>query len=102
MCLSRLKAIQPSLRFASGPHSLYSRVQASSARLVEPIAGSHPNCLHQLKSHRMGGFLIGGGGGNRTRVRKSSTDSSTYLAMLFNLTWHPPTGGLMTGESPTV
>jgi hypothetical protein len=63
MCLSRLKAIQPSLRFASGPHSLYSRVQASSARLVEPIAGSHPNRLHQLKSHRMGGFLIGGAAG---------------------------------------
>jgi hypothetical protein len=47
------------------------------------------------------GHFIGGGGGNRTRVRKSSTDSSTYLAMLFDLTWHPPTGGLMTGESPT-
>ena len=44
--------------------------------------------------------LIGGGGGNRTRVRKSSTVSSTYLAMLFSLTWHPPTGGLMTGEPP--
>ncbi len=26
------------------------------------------------------GFVIGGGGGNRTRVRKPSTDSSTYLA----------------------
>ncbi len=25
------------------------------------------------------GFVIGGGGGNRTRVRKSSTVSSTYL-----------------------
>jgi hypothetical protein len=48
------------------------------------------------------GHFIGGGGGNRTRVRKSSTDSSTYLAMLFDLTWHPPTGGLMTGESPIV
>ncbi len=44
--------------------------------------------------------LIGGGGGNRTRVRKSSTVSSTYLAMLFSLTRHPPTGGLMTGEPP--
>jgi hypothetical protein len=28
----------------------------------------------------------GGDGGNRTRVRKPSTDSSTYLAMFFNLT----------------
>ena len=45
---------------------------------------------------------IGGDGGNRTRVRKPSTGSSTYLAMLFNLTWQPPTGGLMTGESPIV
>jgi len=25
------------------------------------------------------GFVIGGAGGNRTRVRKSSKDSSTYL-----------------------
>ena len=54
----------------------------------------------KLKNHLKGGFLIGGGGGNRTRVRKSSTGSSTYLAMLFNLTWHTSTGGLMTGESP--
>ena len=28
----------------------------------------------------------GGGGGNRTLVRKHSTDSSTYLALSFNLT----------------
>ena len=48
------------------------------------------------------GGINGGGGGNRTRVRKSSTASSTYLAMLFNFTWHPPTGGLMTGELPIV
>ena len=29
------------------------------------------------------GQRIGGAGGNRTRVRKPSTDSSTYLAVLF-------------------
>ena len=30
------------------------------------------------------GFLtIGGGGGNRTRVQRSSTDSSTYLVLSF-------------------
>ena len=29
------------------------------------------------------GLIIGGAGGNRTPVRKSSADSSTYLAMLF-------------------
>jgi len=27
--------------------------------------------------------IYGGAGGNRTRVRKPSTDSSTYLAVLF-------------------
>jgi hypothetical protein len=63
------------------------------------MAGSHPSPL-KLKNHRKGGFLIGGGGGNRTRVRKSSTGSSTYLAMLFALTGHPPTGGLMSSELP--
>ena len=46
--------------------------------------------------------LNGGDGGNRTRVRKPSTGSSTYLAMLFDLTWQPPTGRLMTGELPIV
>lgn len=29
---------------------------------------------------------FGGAGGNRTPVRKPSTDSSTYLAVLFDLT----------------
>ena len=29
------------------------------------------------------GLIIGGAGGNRTPVRKSSTDRSTYIAMLF-------------------
>ncbi len=29
---------------------------------------------------------FGGGGGNRTRVQKHSTDSSTYLVLPFNLT----------------
>jgi len=42
----------------------------------------------QIKNHRKGGLLFGGGGGNRTRVQKSSTDSSTYLVLSFefNLT----------------
>jgi hypothetical protein len=35
---------------------------------------------------RVGISHYGGGGGNRTRVRKPSTDSSTYLVVLFNLT----------------
>jgi hypothetical protein len=45
-------------------------------------------------------FLNGGDGGNRTRVRKPSTGSSTYLAVLFNLIWQPPTGRLLTDELP--
>jgi hypothetical protein len=32
------------------------------------------------------GGINGGGGGNRTRVQKHSTDSSTYLALPFDLT----------------
>ncbi len=33
-------------------------------------------------------IIIGGAGGNRTPVRKSSTDRSTYLAMLFMFNFH--------------
>ena len=41
------------------------------------------NGNHQLKNHRKGGLLVGGGGGNRTRVQKPSTGSSTYLVLSF-------------------
>ena len=61
MCLSRLKAIQPSLRSASGPHSFYSRVQASSARLVEPMAGSHPSHTPPIKKPPHGWLFNWGG-----------------------------------------
>ena len=37
---------------------------------------------------RVGILNIGGGGGNRTRVRKPSTESSTYLALLFGIHDH--------------
>jgi len=39
----------------------------------------------KLKSHPKNGwhFNFGGGGGNRTRVQKHSTDSSTYLVLSF-------------------
>lgn len=33
--------------------------------------------------------INGGAGGNRTRVRKPSTDSSTYLAVLFKFNGTP-------------
>ena len=42
----------------------------------------------------------GGGGGNRTRVQKYSTDSSTYLALPFDLTQTPRTGTLRLDELP--
>ena len=42
--------------------------------------------------------IYGGGGGNRTPVRKSSTASSTYLALSFDLTRNPPTGRLVTSD----
>jgi hypothetical protein len=45
-------------------------------------------------------YLFGGAGGNRTRVRKSSTDSSTYLALLFNLICTTPTDKRCTDELP--
>ncbi len=44
------------------------------------------------------GFVIGGGGGNRTRVRKTSTGSPTYLASSFDLTCNPPPGKLIAGD----
>ncbi len=43
-----------------------------------------------------------GGGGNRTRVRKHSTDSSTYLALPFNLICTARTRTLRTDELPII
>jgi hypothetical protein len=42
----------------------------------------------------------GGAGGNRTPVRKPSTDSSTYLAVLFDLTYYAPTSKQEISELP--
>ena len=42
----------------------------------------------------------GGGGGNRTRVRKPYTVSTTCVARSFDLARQPPTGRLMTSELP--
>jgi hypothetical protein len=57
---------------------------------------------HQIKNHRKGGILFGGGGGNRTRVQRSSTDSSTYLVLSFNLIHLPRTHTLQVNESPFI
>lgn len=51
---------------------------------------------------RQSGGMFGGDGGNRTRVQKHSTDSSTYLALPFDLTRTTRTRTLRTGESPIV
>ncbi|CBJ13718.1 conserved protein of unknown function [Legionella longbeachae NSW150] len=42
---------------------------------------------------------VGGGGGNRTRVRKSSAFSSTCVALSFDLTVHSPTGRILHSDS---
>ena len=42
----------------------------------------------------------GGAGENRTPVRKPSTDSSTYLAVLFDLTYSAPTSKQEISELP--
>ncbi len=45
------------------------------------------------------GIQYGGGGGNRTRVRKSSAVSSTCVALSIKLTVAPPTGRMVHGDS---
>lgn len=45
------------------------------------------------------GCCLGGAGGNRTRVRKYSTTSSTYLVLSFNLTASARTNTLCYGDS---
>src|SRR5450830_1915709 len=61
-----------------------------------------PPCWPTKKNRPPDGFsgCYGGGGGNRTRVRKHSTDSSTYLALPFNLTGTTRTCTLCTSELP--
>ena len=44
------------------------------------------------------GLGNGGGGGNRTPVRKFSTASSTYLALPIDLARNPPTGRLIVSD----
>ena len=98
MCQSRLKAIQPSFANAQD-HAAH--VQASSARLVEPTGFVPYRSSSNKKGHPFGWpFLFGGAGGNRTPVRKHSTDSSTYLAWLFDLILHTPTDKRLQDELP--
>ncbi len=89
MCLSRLMAIQPSLRFASGPHSPGTPARASTRavlRLVEPDGGFSSQPPQIKKATRCGGFF------NWWRRRESNPRpqvlySQFYiLSLLFNLT----------------
>jgi hypothetical protein len=53
-----------------------------------------------MKMAPEGAINFGGAGGNRTPVRKPSTDSSTYLAWLFDLILHAPTDKRLQDELP--
>ena len=53
------------------------------------------------KPLKINGFFVcyGGGGGNRTPVRKPSASRSTYLVRLFGFNPHTPTGQACSGRS---
>ena len=96
-CIRETRSLKA--RFAS--FAFKQAVLAQIATLVEPIQVliSPPNL--QTKIPPQGWyFMFGGAGGNRTRVRKPSTDSSTYLALLFNLTCNTPTDKQFARELP--
>ena len=57
---------------------------ASSACSANPVRVLNPAGLAKQKRHPKVALLFGGGGGNRTRVRKYSTGSSTYLVRCFS------------------
>ena len=62
---------------------------AGVRRNPQPHAGTGVIRQEKTPTENGWGFDIGGGGGNRTRVRKPSTDSSTYLAVLFKFNRTP-------------
>ena len=71
----------------------------SKPLLTPRPVGVMPNYTNNKTTARVV-LLFGGDGGNRTPVRKSSTDSSTYLALLFNLICTTPTDKRCTDELP--
>ena len=107
MCLSRLEAIQPSFAACGSGAPLRLRrtgVQPDVPRtsgcrtlaVLIPAASTNKNATARVA------FLFGGGGGNRTRVRKSSTGSTTYLVRSFDLTTSTPADRLGSSELPWI
>ncbi len=61
------------------------------------------NCRAQKNLHKGGFFVgVGGGGGNRTRVRRHSPIGSTCLVPSFDLTPRAPTGRIPKRDSSKV
>ena len=71
---------------------------AGARRNPHEYAGTGASRQEKTPTKNGWGFIIGGGGGNRTPVRKFSTASSTYLALPFDLTRKPPTGRLVASD----
>ena len=99
-------ALASATRFAGAPHA--GRSPRCAPHPAAPDADSIPAASTALNKNKgpdafASGplFLFSGGdGGNRTRVRKHSTDSSTYLALSFNLTSTTRTCTFWTSDSP--
>ena len=62
-------------------------------------ANNHPPDTNKKGLGVTQALQFGGAGGDRTRVRKSSTWSSTYLVVSFDLTNLSRTNTLHTGDS---
>jgi len=96
----RLPAGQSENRDGSGPGR--DRIRGPWRARTRSTAGRNPAWRGDVRRKKgpeiIRALVDGGGGGNRTRVRKSSTDSPTCLARLFDLARHPPTGRLATGD----
>jgi len=64
---------------------------AQSAGTPQQHAGTGAIRQEKTPTENGWGFIIGGGGGNRTRVRQSSTLRSTCLVWSIDLTEDDPT-----------
>ena len=90
------------IRETLGLKARFADYASKQCLLSRTHAGAHqPACFTNKNGTRLSAiFVFGGAGGNRTRVRKPSTDSSTYLAWLFSLILHAPTDKHLQDELP--